>query len=201
MDDYLPLRMLNQINYCERRFWYMHVLGEMVENAPVLEGLQQHERAHAPGQSVRKETKIHHRAWLWCDRLRIAGMGDVIEEMGGVFYPVEYKRGRQGRWNNDRVQLCGQAMCIEERFNICVPKGAIFYNASRHRVVVVFDEALRAETEAIIRRGFSLLAASAVPPPLAPDQRARCRECSLLERCMPNEVILLQDKQREGGLT
>jgi len=196
MDDYLPLRMLNQICYCERRFWYMHVLGEMVENAPVLEGIQQHERSHTPGQTISETTRIHRRAWLWCDRLRIAGMSDIIEEKAGTYFPIEYKHGQQGRWSNDRVQLCGQALCIEERFGSRVSEGAIFYNASRRRERVVFDEALRAETEAVIRRGFELLAAGNVPPPLDSNQRGKCRDCSLLNTCMPDEVFRLRAKLR-----
>ena len=157
MDDYLPLRMLNQVCYCPRRFWYMHVLGEMVENAPVLEGIHQHERAHTVGQAQQAETPVHRRAWLWSDQLRIAGMGDVVEEHPGAYYPVEYKRGKLGRWDNDQVQLCGQALCLEERFGAPVPEGAIFYNASRHRAVVRFDDDLRALTEATITRAFDCL--------------------------------------------
>lgn len=195
MDDYLPLRMVNQVRYCERRFWYMHVLGEMVENAPVLEGILQHERTHAAGQSKEADAWVHRRAWLWSDRLRIAGMGDVIEQREGIYYPVEYKHGRLGQWDNDQVQLCAQAMCIEERINSPVPEGAIFYEGSRHRQIVPFDAGLRALTEDVIQRAFALLRAGRIPPPLPQDQRSRCRQCSLIDKCMPDEVLLLTQAQ------
>lgn len=191
MDDYLPLRMVNQVRYCERRFWYMHVLGEMVENAPVLEGILQHERTHNAGQSREAETWVHRRAWLWSDRLRVAGMSDVIEQRAGVFYPVEYKHGKLGQWDNDQVQLCAQALCLEERFGLPIHEGAIFYHGSRHRQTVSFDDKLRALTERVIQRAFDLLRADHIPPPLPHEQRSRCRQCSLFERCMPDEVLLL----------
>jgi CRISPR-associated exonuclease Cas4 len=200
-DDYLPLRMVNQMRYCERRFWYMHVLGEMDENAPVLEGIAQHERAHTAGQTQQGDLLVHRRAWLWNDRLRIAGLGDVVEERAGSYYPIEYKRGRLGkagyRWDNDQVQLCAQALCIEERYGVAVPEGAIFYNASRHRMAVRFDEALRTLTEATIARALALLSAGRVPPPLPNELRPRCRDCSLLSKCMPDEVLKLRVKSDE----
>lgn len=195
-DDYLPLRMVNQVRYCERRFWYMHVLSEMEVNAAVLEGIMQHERTHDPAAFFRTQDDgaqkwVYRRAWLWSDRLRIAGLGDIVEVQAGQYLPVEYKRGRLGKWDNDQVQLCAQAMCIEERFNVSVPQGAIYYHASRHRQSVVFDKALRILTEQCIARAYTLLAAGRVPMPLSPDQRPRCRECSLLDRCMPDEVWML----------
>ncbi len=189
--EYLPLRMINQIRFCERRFWYMYVQGEMTENAPILEGLAQHERVHKGGESHRGAKRIFRRTWLWSDRLRIAGMGDVIEECEGLYRPVEYKRGRQGKWDNDAAQLCAQAMCIEERTGTSVPTGSIFYNASRHRVEVVFDATLRVLTETLITRAYALLDQGRVPPPIPPEQRARCRDCSLLFNCMPDEVLQL----------
>lgn len=192
--DYLPLRMVNQVRYCERRFWYMHVLAEMEVNAAVLEGIVQHERTHAASQLKEGEKVVQRRAWLWSDRLQVAGLGDVIEERAGVYYPVEYKRGRLGKWDNDQVQLCAQALCLEERFNVHIPEGAIFYNASRHRQVVPFDDALRALTEEMIARAYALMAAGHIPPPLPSEQRPRCRECSLLMQCMPDEVEQLRMK-------
>ena len=125
--------MLNQLEYCERRFWLMYVQGEMEINAPVLEGIQQHERAHAGGVERDGETTIRRRVYLWSDRLRVAGFADVVEERAGELVPVEYKRGRIGRWLNDHIQLCAQAMCLEERTGKSVEQGAIFYRRSRRR--------------------------------------------------------------------
>lgn len=187
--DYLPLSMLNQLEYCERRFWLMYVHGEMIENAPVLEGILQHERAHTGGVERDGEMTIHRRLYLWSDRLRLVGFADLVEEREGELSPVEYKHGRMGRWLNDHIQLCAQAMCLEERTGRPVERGQIFYWRSRRRVTVEFTPELRARTEAAVARAFELLEAGQMPPPL--DHRAKCRDCSLESICLPREVLLL----------
>lgn len=195
--DYLPISMLNQLEYCERRFWLMYVHGEMEVNAPVLEGIQQHERAHGGGVERDGDTTIRRRVYLWSDRLRVAGFADLVEEQQGELMPVEYKRGRMGRWLNDHIQLCAQAMCLEERTGRPVRQGAIFYWRSRRRVKVPFTPELRSRTEAAVGRAFELLSAGCMPPPL--DQRAKCRDCSLEGVCLPREVLLLSRELPRPG--
>jgi CRISPR-associated exonuclease Cas4 len=192
-DDYLPISMLNQLEYCERRFWLMYVQGEMEVNAPVLEGVQQHERAHDGGLERDGEMTIHRRVYVWSERLRLAGFADVVEEQAGELTPVEYKHGRMGRWLNDHVQLCAQALCLEERTGQPVRQGAIFYWGSRRRVAVEFTPELRARTEAAVVRACELLEAGRIPPPL--DRRAKCHDCSLEGTCLPREVLLLSNEQ------
>jgi len=192
-DDYLPISMLNQLEYCERRFWLMYVQGEMEVNAPVLEGVQQHERAHDGGLERDGEMTIHRRVYVWSERLRLAGFADVVEEQAGELTPVEYKHGRMGRWLNDHVQLCAQALCLEERTGQPVRQGAIFYWGSRRRVAVEFTPELRAHTEAAVARACELLEAGRIPLPL--DRRAKCHDCSLEGTCLPREVLLLSNEQ------
>jgi CRISPR-associated exonuclease Cas4 len=187
--DYLPISMLNQLEYCERRFWLMYVHAEMEINAPVLEGIQRHERAHTSGAERDGDTTVRRRVYLWSDQLRVAGFADVVEERAGELVPVEYKRGRMGRWLNDHVQLCAQAMCLEERTGRPVERGEIFYWRSRRRVAVAFTPELRARTEASVARAFELLAAGQMPPPA--ERRAKCHDCSLEGICLPREVLLL----------
>jgi len=191
--DYLPISMLNQLEYCERRFWLMYVHNEMEVNAPVLEGIQQHERAHAGDHERDGETNIRRRVYLWSDRLRVAGFADLVEEREEELVPVEYKRGRMGRWLNDHIQLCAQAICLEERTGRPVQRGSIFYWRSRRRVTVDITPELRARTEAAVARAFTLLAAGLMPPPL--DHRAKCRDCSLEGICLPREVLLLVEER------
>jgi CRISPR-associated exonuclease Cas4 len=190
--DYLPISMLNQLEYCERRFWLMYVQGEMEVNAPVLEGIQQHERAHTGGLERDGETSARRRVYLWSDRLQVAGFADVVEEQVEVLVPVEYKHGRMGRWLNDHIQLCAQALCLEERTGRPVERGAIFYWRSRRRVEVELTPELRARTEAAVARALALLAADRMPPPL--DHHAKCRDCSLEGICLPREVLLLTEE-------
>jgi CRISPR-associated exonuclease Cas4 len=187
--DYLPISMLNQLEYCERRFWLMYACGEMEVNAPVLEGTQQHERAHQGGAERDGEDMVYRRLYLWSERLRVSGFADVVEDRSGELTPVEYKHGRMGRWLNDHVQLCAQALCLEERTGRSVERGEIFYWGSRRRERVALSPELRARTEAAVARAFELLEAGRMPPPL--DRPAKCRDCSLESVCLPREVQAL----------
>ena len=188
-DEYLPISYLNQLEYCERRFWLMYVQGEMVINAAVLEGAQQHERAHTAGSSHTKDVTTHRRLYIWSDRLQILGFTDVVEEQNGNLIPIEYKRGKMGKWLNDNIQLCAQAMCLEERSGRTIEFGEIFYWRSRRRVTIPFTAELRHHTEATIQRAFNLLAAGQIPAPI--EKQAKCRDCSLENICLPREIRML----------
>jgi CRISPR-associated exonuclease Cas4 len=170
-------------------------------NAVVLEGTQQHERTHSPGASTEGETTTHRRVYVWSDRLRIAGYADVVEErqgdkvtrrQGGAgteLVPIEYKRGKMGKWLNDHVQLCAQAMCLEERTGATIQQGHIFYFGSRRREPVELTPALRARTEAAVQRAFAIVASGAMPVPT--DKRQKCHDCSLEPVCLPQETDVL----------
>lgn len=196
LPDYLPISFLNQIEYCERRFWYMFVEGEMEQNAYVLEGTLQHERAHAAGYETADDRTIQRRVYVYSDRLKLAGFTDLLEERGGVLTPVEYKHGKLGKWLNDHVQLCAQALCLEERTGRSIPAGEIFYFGGRHRMRVELTPELRTRTEAAVWRAFALLAADLRPP--ATTVKARCHDCSLQPICLPEEVAILQGASRAG---
>ncbi|HOU13202.1 MAG TPA: CRISPR-associated protein Cas4 [Anaerolineae bacterium] len=191
-EEYLPISMLNQYAYCPRRFWLMYVQGEMVINAPVLEGTLQHERVHSGGQGQEDGEARYRRLYLWSDRLQVSGFADLVEERAGVLMPVEYKHGKQGQWGNDHIQLCAQALCLEERTGSSVPVGQIFYWGSRRRVTVEFDTALRTATERAVADIQALLEAGVIPDPEQP--YAKCRECSLEPICLPREVKQLREK-------
>ncbi len=201
MDDYLPISMLNQLLYCPRRFWYMYVLGEMEVNAPMLEGTLMHGRAHEPGGGTGLDGRPVRRAALWSDRLGLAGFADLVETAGDQLLPVEYKHGRQGEWDNDAAQLCAQAMCLEEMTGRTISRGEIFYWGSRRRVEVLFDDALRAQTEQAADQARALLAADRMPPPLVGPRGGmapKCRHCSLQPVCLPVETAQLAAGGRGG---
>ncbi len=187
--DYLPLSYLNQLCYCPRRFWYMYVQGELAVNAAMLDGTLRHQRADEPGSERTEDGRTIRRLLVYSDRLRLTGFCDLVEETDGGLRPVEYKRGKQGRWENEQVKLCAQALCLEERTGHTVASGEIFYFRSRHRIVVPFGPELRAETEATVSRAFDLLAAGELPPHT--DQRVRCGECSIEPICLPAETRAL----------
>jgi len=190
--DFLALSYLNQLLYCERRFWLMYVEGEFAVNAAVLEGTLQHEAVHTTGESLRGEVVTHRQVYVWSTRLRLAGLADVVEEREGELKPIEYKHGKMGKWVNDQVQLCAQAMCLEERTGVTIPLGQIFYQGNRRRETVLFTAELRERTVATVARAFELLEAGVLPPPI--DHKAKCRDCSLQPICLPDEIRQLKGR-------
>ncbi len=112
----LPISSLNAMEYCPRRFYYQFVQGEMLVNEFVLEGALEHQRVHLAGSHRTGVEEIETtRLYLYSEALHVSGFADVIRERAGMFVPVEYKHGHVGEWINDHVQLCAQALCLEER--------------------------------------------------------------------------------------
>lgn len=191
----IGLSYLNAFEYCPRRFYYEFVQGDMLTNEFVLEGTLLHERADQPGQHTSEtgELQINH-LFLASESLRLTGFADiVVADSDGKFVPIEYKHGRQGKWLNDHVQLCAQAMCLEERQpeSGLIEFGYVFYFGSRRRVRVDFTPELRAHTLEVIAQAFHTATMPVPPPPLEGKRAARCRDCSLAPLCLPDEVKLL----------
>ena len=190
--DYLPLSYLNQLVYCPRRFWYMYVQGEIEINADMLEGLYQHQtRADKPGQETDDRGRfVQRRVWVWSEELNIAGFADFVESEGHALIPVEYKHGQKGKWANDEIQLCAQALCLEEMTGQTIEQGEIFYWRSRRRIVVHFDKSLRQATQTAIEQAHQLRQQAIIPDPIS--ERYKCQHCSIQPICLPTEVTHLQ---------
>jgi CRISPR-associated exonuclease Cas4 len=182
----IPLAMLNALAYCPRRFGYEYLQAEMLVNEHVVEGTLRHQGVDLGGTAWLSEAVQERRVYVWSERLQIAGFCDLVEVRDGMRYPVEYKKGRPGRWKSDHVQLCAQALCLEERLGITIERGYIFYFAVRRREEVPFTPELRAEVEQIVAEAHRLSAAGILPPPIA--NPAKCRDCSLEPLCLPDEV-------------
>jgi CRISPR-associated exonuclease Cas4 len=189
-DDLLPLSALQHLAFCERQWGLIHLEQQWSENRLTAEGRQMHERAHEGEDELRDGVRICRSLRLRSLRLGIAGAADVVEfrpSSGGrpQPYPIEYKHGRPkpGPW--DEVQLCAQALCLEEMTQSSVPEGAIFYGQPRRRSVVLFDTELRAETERLCARLHELQSAGETPPP-AP--APHCEKCSLKDACLPKPI-------------
>lgn len=121
-------------------------------------------------------------------------LGDRHPNVMGL-YPIEYKKGsRGGGGANDHVQLCAQALCLEERTGHSIAGGYIFSFGTMHRTWVAFSPDLRARTEAAIAQAFTLLCAGKLPPPLPIAQERKCRACSLEPLCLPREVRALNGR-------
>jgi len=199
--DSIPISALNTLEYCPRRFYYQFVQSDMVINEFVLEGTLLHRRVNQAGtQTVGQDVMQTTRLYLYSEELRLSGFTDVIEEQGGLVIPVEYKHGQQGEWLNDAIQLCAQALCLEERRpgEAPIPYGYIFYAGSRRRVQVGFSAELRAKTRAAIELAFQVAALEKPPLPLEPPLTARCPNCSLVSLCLPDEVKLLRSRKEKA---
>ena len=189
-DDLLPLSGLQHLLYCERQCALIHVEGQWAENRQTAEGNVAHERVHGGGgrttPGVRTAFSLHLRSLA----LGLSGVADVVEfhqpqQQGAPWrpFPVEHKRGRPKHGDADRVQLCAQALCLEEMLGVAVPAGALFYGTTRRRQDVVFDAALRQTTANAARRFHELMDAGRTPAAeYAPD---KCDACSLLSLCLP----------------
>lgn len=196
-DDLLPISGLQHLLFCPRQCALMFVEGVWSDNELTVTGSQAHDRADLPGLESRPGVRIERALHLRSDRLGLIGKSDVVEfhrestaDGGEIWrpFPIEYKRGRRHRWQHNEVQVCAQALCLEEMLGIEVPRGAIYYIASRKRLDVAFDKTLRDTTEKAAAEFRAMMISRATPSP-RPDRR--CRRCSLKETCMP-EVIANQ---------
>jgi CRISPR-associated exonuclease Cas4 len=190
--EYIPISHLNALAYCPRRYVYEFVQAEMLLNEHVVEGRLRHTGVDGGGTVWAEAGVQRRRVYVWSVRLGLAGFVDLVEERNGALYPVEYKKGRGDR--GDTIQLCAQAMCLEERLGIEIPQGEIFSFTTRHRTPVVFDASLRAEVERLAGEARRLAREGLLPPPIS--QRAKCCDCSLQPLCLPDEVQALR-----GGAT
>lgn len=199
LPDCIPISSLNALEYCPRRFYYQFVQVETLVNEYVLEGTLLHRHAHQPSTRTIEGISQTTHLYLYSETLRLSGFADVIEEQGDITIPVEYKHGKQGAWLNDAIQLCAQALCLEERQPGKPPlsHGYIFYVGSRRRIRVSFTEELRSRTRAAIDQAFKVAALEQPPQPLDASMRNRCINCSLFPLCLPDEVKLLQSRKKE----
>ena len=194
--EYLPLSYLSQMGYCPRRVSLL--LNEQVwlESADTAKGRKEHENVHTQRIERRgQEIKLFEYA-VFSDVLGVSGKCDLIEarqDPSGCrippvafpvrLYPVEYKHGKLRDEQEYNIQLCAQAMCLEEMYHTTIPEGAIFYLSSHRRQTVVLDEPLRQLVRETAKELHRIRKALSVP---TARHSEKCRRCSLLEYCMPD---------------
>lgn len=197
----IPARMVNEYQYCPRLAYMEWVQGEWADSTDTVEGRYVHRRVDqrsgnlpAPEQTEEGE-RIHARSiTLSSNRLGLIAKMDLIEGQGNVLVPVDYKRGKRphvarGAYEPERVQLCVQGMILEEHGYQC-NEGILYFQGSRERVRVAFDDELRTTTLSAIN-GLRLIAAGGqIPPPL--EDSPKCPRCSLVGICLPDEVNFLR---------
>ncbi|WP_238455554.1 CRISPR-associated endonuclease Cas4g/Cas1g [Desulfolucanica intricata] len=190
---YLPISAIAEILYCPRNFYYRVVEGAQDLNAHVLEGRLQEDRRNERTRVAREGYSQVRSVMISSEKLRLIGVVDVVEEDSEI-YPVEYKKGSLKESLSDDVQVCAQAMVLEEKLGRDINRGYIYYVQSRTRREVVLDESLRSLVEKTVNRGFEIINSGEIPTPAAD---ARCEGCALARRCLPFEVSCLVDESRK----
>ena len=184
--EYIPISALQHWFFCPRQCSLIHLEQTWAENVFTAEGRLLHDKADRGTTEVRGDTKVCTSLLLRSDALGLVGKADVVEfhRQGAVWipFPVEYKRGQKKLGNCDRVQLCAQALCLEEMLGTPVPAGALFYGKTRRREQVNLDEDLRQQTATIVSEIRAMLTSGIMPPAIADE---RCEHCSLNVVCMP----------------
>lgn len=198
-DDLLPLSAMQHLVFCERQCALIHIEGVWEDNILTTQGHHLHDKAHEGTSELRGDVLTVRSLRLRSLRLGLSGQADVVEfhrdEINGIAlpgregrwqpFPVEYKRGHPKRNSCDEVQLCAQALCLEEMLQYDLRSGALFYGETRHRLDVAFDSALRLETEQAAARLHALFRSRQTPPAL---YEKKCQSCSLLDLCRPRET-------------
>lgn len=184
-DALVPISALQHWLFCPRQCALIHVEQLWAEDQATAEGHLLHEQAHSGHGEGRPGVRIARNLGLRSLALGVSGRADVVELRGAVPYPVEYKRGKPKPHRADEVQLCAQAICLEEAFGAAVPEGALFYGQTRRRMSVTFDPALRALTARVAAEVRAALQAGQTPAPVL--TRA-CRQCSMHALCQPERL-------------
>jgi len=181
--EQLPLSLLNDFLYCQRRAALKVVEGWRSANQHTARGDIVHEHADLRGYEVVQGVKLLRALPVFSDRLGLSGKCDIVEQRPDQsLFPVEFKVGKRRQWENDDAQLCAQALCLEEMFHTAIPRGAVFHADSKRRREIEFTPALRALTEKTVAELHGLLDSTAIP---RAEFREACEECSLYEICLP----------------
>jgi CRISPR-associated exonuclease Cas4 len=195
MNEYIPIAALNQYAYCSHRCWRMFCACEFIDNHYTIEGTSLHDRVHTISENMREETWQVRAIWLKSEQYKLIGKSDLIEAANGQFYPVEYKRGSKGEWDNDELQVCAQALCLEEMTGQTITTGYVYYAQSHQRQLVEINQELRATAIATIHAVTNLLTTGIMPTPI---YSKRCQGCSLNSQCLPKASDRVRSYQEVG---
>ena len=196
-DDLIQLSGLQHVMFCPRQFALIHVEQVWQENRLTAQGRVIHDNAHDPFFSEKRSDVITTRSVpVVSNTLGLSGECDVVEwrrDESGVMLekydglwaptPIEYKRGKPKKGAFDEVQLCAQALCLEEMLNVAITKGYFYYWEIRSRMEVLFSEALREQVREAAKTAHGIIESEALPAPDRP--KSQCRNCSLLDECIP----------------
>ena len=193
--DLLPISALQHIIFCERQCALIHIERQWADNRLTAEGHILHERTDKEEVESRGNCRISRSLHLHSLQYGLYGIADVVEfhkgssgvpllKATGLWqpFPVEYKRGKPKADNCDEIQLCAQALCLEEMLGTTIKNGALFYGTPRRRTEVTFDIELRNATAGAAEKLHQLIRNSKTPPAV---YLKKCDNCSLVDICMP----------------
>ena len=220
-EQLVPISALQHLVFCARQCALIHVERVWSENVLTAEGQRLHKKTNTARDESHLGIRIARSLDLVSRRLGLIGMSDVVEfkppegtrpaaSLTAILkqtspdrfanwsiVPIEYKRGKPKTnriWGDcDRVQLCAQTLCLEEMLSVKIPAGQIFYGEQRRRLDVEMDEPLRTKTEQLCLELHKLLHQTKLPPPV---NDRRCKRCSLIEQCMPEQTQLRNKASR-----
>lgn len=195
-EEYLPLSSVEVFSFCRRQWALKYIEGQYGENVHTVSGDIFHKNAHNGHSTEKRGNVIISRGLkIKSDQLGCSGICDIVEfhkdENGvplhnydglWVPYPVEYKVGKEKASDAERLQLCAQAICLEEMFGIKIPNGSMFYGKTRRRSVVEFDDSLRNMVKSLFEEMHTYMKKGYNPKP---KMKAHCKACSLYNQCLP----------------
>ena len=186
-DLLLPISALQHYLFCPRQCALIHVERLWAENMATAECRILHEKADSGKADRRGGLQTRRSVQLRSFTLGVAGVADVVEKRGDALIPVEYKRGKPKTHRADEVQLCAQALCLEEMFGAAVPEGVLFYGVVRRRHSVAIDAELRALTMQVAQDARDMVLADRTPAPVW--NAKLCGACSMAELCRPKRMV------------
>lgn len=182
MLEQIPIAALNQYIFCPRRCALMYIEGIWRDNEHTIQGSLLHEHSDKPGYENVGRVKLLRALPIYSDYHNIVGKADIVEVHKDKYIPVEYKKGKQRKFDNDEIQLCAQTLCLEEMFKQKIPEGYIYHAGSKQRRKILFEQHLREETINTIKSVSSMLEKELTPKA---ELKPRCRGCSLRNICLP----------------
>lgn len=190
-NDFLQLSALQHFIFCQRQCALIHIEQAWSENVLTAEGRIMHESVHEERTENIAGIRIVQGMPLHSFELGLSGKADTVEfhkikdNSKWAPFPVEYKRGKPKTDDSDKIQLCAQALCLEEMMKIKIPCGALFYGRTRHRLNVLFDGELRQKTKETARKLHIFIEKSKTPPPV---YSPKCKSCSFFNECLPKTI-------------
>lgn len=186
----MPVSSLEHWSYCPRQCGLIHLESVWEENVFTIRGAAVHERVDEPTTRSERGVRVERALPIWSDAHGLIGQADVVEFVGDgagaeTPIPVEYKSGGPSQGRHAALQLCAQALCLEEMFGVSVRRGFLFFARTRERREWAIDSGLRSRTLQAIEEVRRMLASRSLP---APVRDGRCRDCSLVDACMPGLI-------------